>query len=72
MAIGWKNVELDVDFEKEEVINGASYTIPVDNRSVESDQNSPNNLIATLLTLLFLLNLKSQTRLKLLFQHWFF
>ena len=45
MAIGWKNVELDVDFEKEEVFNGANYTSPVDNRSVESDQNSPNKLI---------------------------
>ena len=45
MAIGWKNDELVVDFEKEEGINGANYTSPVDNRSVESDQNSPNKLI---------------------------
>ena len=48
MAIGWKNVELDVDFEKEEVCNGASDTIPVDNRSGESDQDSKSNQVVTM------------------------
>ena len=41
MAIGWKNDELVDGFENdEEVINGAIYTSPVDNRSGKHDQNS--------------------------------
>ena len=40
MVIGLKNVELAPKLEKEEVCDGASDTIPVDNRSEESDQDS--------------------------------